>query len=288
MKRLISTGILICLMVSLLAGCSTGERVSSAGSDELIRVAVSIVPQEYLVNRIGGERVQVQVMIPPGSDPHTFEPNPGQIKKLADTDIYFRVGTLDFEEAWMDRLASANQDMQVVDTSAMIDLVNNDPHVWLSPRLFKIQAQIIYQALSQLDKPNQAFYQQNLQGLISDLDRLDQEIRADLKDVKTSCFLVYHPAWSYFAAEYGLEEKAVETEGKEPTAREMADLINWAKEVGIKTVFASPQHSSRSAEALARELGGEVVLLDPLAGDYLQNMQLTSSTLKRVLNSQGQ
>ncbi len=278
--------IFLIMIVGLgIVGCSHNSTPTSHSdnndSPQLI-VAVSILPQADLVRMIGGEQVEVIVMIPPGSSPDSFEPSTKDLRSLSKADLYIKVGHLPFEDAWMDRMLAANKDLTVVDTSKGIEIIEHDPHIWLSPRLAQKQAQTIAAALSEVDAAHKEYYQANLNTTIETLEKMDLSISAMLENVQGRSFLVYHPAWGYLARDYGLTEMAIEDHGKEPAPAEMAQIIANAKEQGIKTVFASPQHSTRSAEAIAAELGAQVVTIDPLPGKYediLHSVELISTAL---------
>lgn len=278
---LITILLLLGLMMLTTGGCNSTREVNSNSGQ--IKVAVTILPQAELVNKIGGERVAVSVLVPPGIDPHTYELSPGQLKDLSETALYIRVGHIDFEKNWMDRIAGTNKEMLVIDSSQSIEIINGDPHIWLSPRLAKIQAENIARALQDIDPENREDYAQRLQSVQKELDQLDSDIAATLSPVSGSKFLVFHPSWGYFARDYGLEEIAIEKDGKEPTAKELAELLSWAKNEDIKVIFASPQHSTREAEAVARELDGKVVIIDPLAGDYFVNLKQVADTMATAL-----
>ncbi len=278
---LITILLLLGLMMLTTSGCNSTREVNSNSGQ--IKVAVTILPQAELVNKIGGERVAVSVLVPPGIDPHTYELSPGQLKKLSETELYIRVGHIDFEKNWMDRIAGTNKEMLVIDSSQSIEIINGDPHIWLSPRLAKIQAENIARALQDIDPENREDYAQRLQSVQKELDQLDSDIAATLSPVSGSKFLVFHPSWGYFARDYGLEEIAIEKDGKEPTAKELAELLSWAKNEDIKVIFASPQHSTREAEAVAQELDGKVVIIDPLAGDYFVNLKQVADTMATAL-----
>lgn len=287
-RVLILVGIVL-LMGVLVAGCSRANQESSTSPNTVtaapVNVVVSILPQADFVKRIGGEQVKVAVMIPPGANPASYEPTPDQLKDLAHAALYLQVGRLPFEEAWMDRIKSANPDMLIIDTSQSIAVVNNNPHIWLSPRLVKIQAENIYQALVQVDPHHRAQYQEGYRGFVQQLDALDEEITGTLAEVKGRTFIVYHPAWGYFASDYGIKELAIEGEGKEPGARELSAIVAQASAAGIKNIFASPQHSTRSAETLAREMGGKVLLIDPLPRDYIKSMKENAQVLAQGMGN---
>ncbi len=285
-KSAVITALLL-IMVILLIGCNTGKETSQPVTDnkskQKLIVFVSILPQADFVRQLGGDRVEVSVMMPPGANEHNYEPDTGQLKALSRADLYIKVGHLPFEDAWMERFISTNRDMLVVDSSQSIEMIEHNPHIWLSPRLVKIQAETISAALVQLEPGNRDYYLQQKQIFLQGLDKLDQEITATLSGVKGKSFLVYHPAWGYFARDYGLQEVAIEEHGKEPGAREMSRIIDYAKKNQIKTIFDSSQHSTHSADAIAAELGARVVLLDPLPANYMDNMRKVAKTMAEEL-----
>lgn len=284
-------GAIICLVGMLVSalGCQTGketaQQTSVDNADKLI-VFVSVLPQADFVKQLGGDKVEVNVMMPPGANEHSYEPDSGQLKALSQADFYVKVGSLPFEDAWMERLMAANKDMLVVDSSKSIELIDDNPHIWLSPRLVRLQAQGITEAMIKLDPQNRDYYQERNQAFLQQLDSLDHEITKLLSSVKGKSFLVYHPAWGYFARDYGLKEVGIEEHGKEPGAGEMSRIIDYAKQHNIRTVFASTQHSTRSAEAVASELGGKVVVIDPLPASYIDNMRQVADIMARELADQ--
>jgi zinc transport system substrate-binding protein len=260
---------------------------------------VSILPQQYFVARIGGDRVTVNVMVAPGAEPHTYEPKPDQLRALSNSKAYFTVG-MPFEQIWLERFKAAAPETRIVDTAACVKRlamagehadeavkVNDqllDPHIWLSPGLVKQQAAAIYAALAELDCVHQAEYKTNLDAFLADIDRLDADIRARLKGVQGRKFIVFHPAWGYFARDYGLEQIPIEIGGQEPSAADMARLIAQAREEDIKVIFAQPEFSTRAAETIAREIGGKVLLISPLDPDWLENMRRVAGAFAEVLS----
>jgi zinc transport system substrate-binding protein len=293
-KWLHVTAVTLLLSVALLVGCGQGATPESTGK---LNITVSIVPQKYFVERIGGEYVDVNVMVLPGASPATYEPRPEQFQDLSDADAYVRI-KVPFENAWMDRIASANPDMLIVDTTEGIERLpmethhrhgekehepeNPDPHIWLSPELVKVQSQTIYEALVELDPVHQDAYEANLDGFIADIDALETDIRETLEGVESRRFIVFHPAWGYFARDFGLEMIPIEIGGQEPSAAEMAELITEAQRERIKVIFAQPEFSTRDAETIASEIGGGVLLISPLAPEWLDNLRKVADTFAEV------
>jgi zinc transport system substrate-binding protein len=292
-------GIQLCygLAVGAVIG---GSAPAAPPSSQPIQVEVSILPQKYFIERVGGDHVSVEVLVSPGQEPHTYDPTPKQMAHLAEAQIYFQIG-FPFEQALISKIADNFQNLRVVDTRQGIklrmqtepdeDATSNpaggkgepDPHIWLSPRLVKIQAQNIATALVQFDPAHAAVYQKNLRDFQADLDRLDAELAATLAPFKGCEFFVFHPAFGYFADAYGLKQVPVEVGGKEPSAKELSKLIERAKNEGVKVIFVEPQFSPKSAQAVADAIGGAVVPLDPLAPNYIRNLENLAAQVQKAL-----
>jgi len=267
-----------------------------------VPVAVSIAPQAYFVEAIGGDHVDVQVMVPPNAEPVTYEPTPRQMSALSRATLYFAIG-VPFEKAWLPRFRTANAAMTVVDTTARIrrramtaDHGHDehhgtpthgalDPHVWLSPPLVRLQAEAIRDALIEADPEHAADYHRGFRRFATEIDALDRSILDALTGIAPSArrFLVFHPAFGYLAASYGLEQMAIEVEGKEPGPRELARIIDRARAHGIRVIFIEPQFAQGAARTIAREIGGEAVTLDPLARDWPAGMRAIATTLADAL-----
>jgi zinc transport system substrate-binding protein len=275
-----------------------------------VQTFVSIAPQQYFVQKIGGDLVDVSVLVPPGADPHTYEPKPRQMAELAKTAVYFAVG-IDFEKAWMKKIAATNPGMRIVHTDAGIEKMAlaehhhehaketkdahghdtahhhhegaPDPHVWLSPQLVKIQAKHIMEALAAVDSANRTRYEENYTAFFGEIDALDAEFKSLFADRQGTRFMVFHPSWGYFAQAYGLEQVPIEIEGKDPKLAQLKELIHHAKEHDIKVIFVQPQFSSKSAQMVSREIGGQVVAVDPLAGNWAENLREVGRKFKAAL-----
>ncbi|MFP4135175.1 MAG: metal ABC transporter solute-binding protein, Zn/Mn family [Halothece sp.] len=304
-------------LLTLLAGVtfwtsctpsSENPTESPSSQAEPIDVTVSILPQKYFVERIGGETVDVNVMVEPGASPATYEPKPQQMKALSDAEAYLAIG-VPFEQAWMSRIKTANKNMKIVDLTAEIErqpmaahhhhedsdhnhgpdhteeTANPDPHIWLSPELVKKQAETIYTALVELNPEQEAYYQENRDQFISDINQLDQNIEKTLADLENRTFMVFHPAWGYFAREYNLEMIPVEVGGTEPSASEMSEFIKQAKAEQISVIFVQPQFGVSSVKPIAQSVDAEVLEIDPLAENWLENMQSVATTFQDALSS---
>jgi len=267
-------------------------------------VAVTLLPQAGFVEAIGGDKVEVVVMVPPGASPHTYEVTPDQMTQLSKAKMYAKVGSpVEFELAWMDKLIAQNKAMLVVDCSKGVQLMEMteeeheheaeaesdheheglDPHIWLSVKNAKIMAQNICDGLVQMDAANKTYYEKNCADYLAKLAELDSELADDLSGVTNRHFIVFHPAFGYFARDYNLTQIAVEQGGKEPEAEYIVRLIEEAKEHDIKVIFVSPQYSTKSAETIAKEIGGRVVVIDPLSKDFIENMRNIESAMKQAM-----
>jgi len=281
------TAILLLSVLFLLPSCKQEKP-----ADKIV-VAATILPVADFVRNIGGDKVEVFAMAPPGADPHTYEPTPTQLKKLASAELYAKTGSgIDFELVWMDNIAKNNPGMTIADCSRGIELIaaegddhdltvtknspfsGKDSHIWLSPKNAVIMVDNICNALIKSDPANKDYYLKNKIGYVKKLESLDQEARERIKSINNKTFIVYHPAWGYLAREYGLKQLSVEIEGKQPSAKEIARLIDTAKKNKVKVVFVSPQFNSKSAEIIAREINGRVILIDPCSVPYIDNVKL--------------
>ncbi|MCX5994018.1 MAG: zinc ABC transporter substrate-binding protein [Chloroflexi bacterium] len=198
---------------------------------------------------------------------------------------------MEFELTWIDKLVAQNQEMLLVDCGRGIGLMESadpdqpgmDAHTWTSPLNVKIMVNNICGGLSQTSPADQSYFEKNRDSYVEKLDALDDDIRSSLNGIGSRTFIVYHPAWGYFAREYGLKQLGIEREGKEPQAAYMARLIKEARENNIKVIFVSPQFDTRSAEAIAREIDGRLVSIDPEGGDYLDNMRKVAAAFREAL-----
>ncbi len=271
------------LVFSSGMGCSGYDDAEQSGEEGLM-VAVSILPQQTFVEKIAGDKASTIVLIPPGASPATYEPTPGQLKDMSNADMYAIVGSgLPFETVWLDRIEEVNEDMMIVDCAEGITLRPKDPHIWTSPREAKIMVENIYEGLATADPENQEYYLQNKEDYVALLDDVDARINETLADKMGKSFMVYHPAWGYFADAYGLDMIPIEIEGKEPSPRDMQNVIDTAKDKDIKVIFVQAQFSTQNAGAIASEIGGEVVSIDPLSKDYIHNLELIAEAFSKGL-----
>lgn len=246
---------------------------------ETLKVVVSIPPQQWLVEQIGGDRVEVEVLVRPGESPTTYQPTDAQITRLLQSRLYFSIGVPFEQGPWFEALAKMGR-LDRVDSREGIPVQGGDPHVWLNPRLLSIQAGTVAEALSRHDRQERDRYAANLEQLRLRLEALDLQLRRTLEPFSGRAFLVFHPSWGYFAAEYSLEQVAIESEGRQPSDRELTQLREMAQEAAIATVFVQPQIHARSAAAFAESIGAATETLDPLATDVIANLVETAEKLK--------
>ncbi len=264
-----------------------------------INAIVSILPEQTFVKAIGGDKVNVSLMVLPGNSPHTYEPKPSQMKDVAKAELYFAIG-VEFENVWLDKFKNLNKSMQVIDLSSGIEKLpmtahhdeahdehhaeehsekhseehqGNDPHIWTSPDNVKIIAGNIYEALAKADPANESYYKRNLQKFISLIAETDSKIKSILANrPKGTKFMVFHPSWGYFAQAYGLKQLPVELEGKSPKPKELIALIKEAREEQISAIFTQPEFSDSIAKVMANELHIKVIKVSPLAPDWSENL----------------
>jgi zinc transport system substrate-binding protein len=305
--------ILIALILIVVL-CGILHTDAEVKPSDKVKVFASILPMAYFVERVGGPNVEVSVLVGPGQDPHTFEPTPKIMTRMAGARVLFKMG-FPFEESLIKKIGSTFKNLEVVDLQKGIKLRamteeekdaeearhghdeakgrehsheagEMDQHTWLDPQLAKIQARTIADTLVRIDPGKRAQYEKNLKEFHADLDAVHERLTKALAPVKGKSFYVFHPAYGYFGDAYGLKQVPVQIGGKEPSAKQLARLIDSAKEDGVKVIFVQPQFSKKGAEALAKAIGGAVVALDDLSPDYLKNLQDMAVKIESALGSQ--
>jgi zinc transport system substrate-binding protein len=250
-----------------------------------IRISVSVLPQACFVERVAGEHATVHVMVPKGADAETYEPTPQQLVTLADSRIYVKVGApgFPFEAKYLRTALDRNRKLTVVNMSDGLKFRKGDPHVWTSPAAVRTAAQNIVKVLVAQDPAGGEEYRQNLLAFLREIDTLDQEIRQALSAKKGYTFMVFHPAWGYFADEYGLTQLAIEEEGKPVSAAHIRQMVDLARGKGIRSILVQKGFDTKSARTIAREIGGEVLETDPLERDWFSGMRSFTKILAPVL-----
>jgi len=246
-----------------------------------INAIVSILPQQTFLQAIGGDKVNITLMVKPGNSPHTYEPKPSQMKAISNADIYFSIG-VEFENAWLKRFQNQNASMSIVDITKNIKKMyikenthdkheTKDPHVWTSPRNVKVIAKNIYDELIKIDIKNKKYYKANLDKFLIQIDKTDKTIKKIFKQEKRK-FMVFHPSWGYFAKEYNLTQIPIEIAGKSPKPKELKHLIEKAKKEKVSVIFTSPEFSDAIAKQIANELKIPVIKVSPLNLNWSQNL----------------
>ncbi len=251
-------------------------------------ITVSILPQKYFVEKIAGDRYNINVLIPSGASPETYEPTPSQIIKLEKSNIYFEMGYLEMEINRMNNYLKNKKGIKVVNCSQGIDLIKKnekwvEPHIWMSPENVKVIAKNIYNALTDIDPDSKAVYKDNLDKFLGEIDTLDRDIKSKLKKLGTRSFLIYHPALTYFAKDYGLIQIPVQVGGKTPSSKYMKTVIEKAKDEGIKAVVVQQQFDLQKAKTIAKEIGGKVVTINPLNYNWEEEMLSIAGKLRDAM-----
>ena len=305
-KRLPFRLFLTLLITGLILGVTACNPASPQADPDpaILQITVSILPQAYFVERIGGDAVSVNVMVGPGEEAHTYEPKPEQMKSLTHSQIFFSIG-VEYEASWLPRFQDINPALQVVDSTEGIQRIamaaehhhddeeNNpeeketllglDPHVWLAPDNGKIIAANILHALQSLAPERSSDFEANYATLMNEIDSVDARIESALSGLEQRTFMVFHPAWGYFAKQYNLEQIPVQVGGQDPSASELADLVTTARAEGVRVIFIQPTFNAANAKAIAAEIDAEVAVVDPLARNWLTNLENVAKAFAAAL-----
>jgi len=274
--------------------------VSAAAERPL--VFVGLPPQRWLVQKLAGERVDVGLLLGPGQNPHTFEPAARQVTDLSRAQLYFMMG-LPFERTILRKVQAIHGGLTVCEMAAGVPrhmLASSDhhheadadddgcgegadPHVWLTPGAMAIMASNTVAALTARDPQGAPFYAARLVQVEAELAQLDQELKTLLAPVRGGLMLTYHPSWGYFTEAYGLRQVAIEAEGRPPAARQLAALIDLAQREKVRRVFTEPPYDPRPAQTLARQIGAEVAIIDPLAEAWDANLRAVATQVRTAL-----
>jgi len=297
MKKSSVIAILFCL---LAGGCKNSTTSQNNGK---LDVFVSIEPDRFLVEHIGGSRVSVSVLVPAGREPHDYEPTGRQISQLGRAAVFFRTG-VPFEEALIPRIRELFPKLPIIDLRRGITLLPMsrddeeherheghehgmlDPHIWMSPELMITQALTVRDELVKLDPADAELYETNCSRLVADLTAVSHRIAKLLAPYKGRMFFVFHPTFGYFAHEFGLTQEAVEVEGKSPTAAQLQQLIDNARRQNVRIIFVQPQFSRHAAQSIANAIGGAVIPLDSLSADYLKNLNKVADEIAAALGGE--
>jgi len=249
-------------------------------------ITVTIEPQRYFAEQLADSLFRIECMVPAGTSPETYDPTPVQMMKLARSKAYFCIGYIGFEEVWIDKLKQNYPHISFFDNSKGVSLIISghshsdghfhkkgvDPHIWSSPKSARLIVQNMYAALVEIDPKNKNHYTVNLQRLFEQIDDVDEKITQILQNSSQKAFIIYHPALTYFARDYGLTQYCIETDGKEPSPDQLKSLIKAAKKEGAKTVFIQQEFDQKNAELVAKETDCRLVVINPLSYDWGKEM----------------
>jgi len=259
------------------------QNLNANNSNGKIGVVVSIGPEVQWVNAVGGDKVNVTLMVPPDDDPHTYEPLPGQLKQVSNAKMYAEIGSpLEFETNYMGKIEAANPNLLIVNCSQGITLMPNtaenesdtmDPHDWVDPKDAEVMVNNIYLDLVKVDPTDQAYFEKNRDNYEAQLETLDNYTAQTLKDKKGTDILIFHPAFGYYAKDYNLTQIAVMINDEEPSPQRIALLLNTAKADNITVMYNEPQYDPSYMQSIASQVNGKVLTVNDLDENYLQNMR---------------
>lgn len=290
-------GTILFLIVALFAGCTPKQ---NSNSNEKLTIFVSISPQAGLINNLTAdhENVVIRTLVGEGQSPHSYEPTARQLTHLSEADVLFTIG-VPFEQALLGKIKSLYPNLRIVATDEGLEKRTmphvhhgehcshehgeKDPHVWLSPQNAQLISERMTDVLMEIDPEHQALFMKNAHSLSERLTKHHTQIQSTLAPFKGSRFYVFHPSFGYFADAYGLEQIPIELEGKSPSPRQLAQLIEQARLDDVKIIFVQKQFPSGSADAVAQAIGGRVVQLDPLAEDIVANIKKITESVVQAL-----
>jgi zinc transport system substrate-binding protein len=278
------------VLASVMFACGSGKPKNTDSGKKV--VTVSILPERTFVEKIAGDDFKVNLLIPPGASPAAYTLLPSQLKDIAQSDVWFRVGYIGFEQSWKDKIEQANKNMKVVDLSEGLDLIKHeteqhgdqkhvggvDPHIWLSPALVKKMAKRIADELTVLNPDHGAEYKLNYMKFVKEIDQLNIEIKNALKDYQGREIIVFHPSLSYYAHDFGLVQYSLETGGKEPTPQRLAEVVDLAKKKNIKVIYIQSEFDRDHARVFADEISGKIVQVWPLNPAWADNLMEMTNT----------
>lgn len=269
------------LGIVLIAWLGLASARAASLTDDRPVVAVSVLPQAYFVEKVAGDLVRIEVMIPPGANETSFEPTISQMRAVAVAALYVKVGHRHFlfEQAWLGRLLTENPSIRVIDSSVGLPPNDEDPHVWVAPSSARNTARAVHAALVEVLPRQRASLDQRLAAFEQEIESLEADLHRQLDPFRGRSFLVYHPSWGHFAKEYGLQQLAIADEAKEPTPKQLAAIADRARAEHIHTIFVQPQFSSQQAELVASQIGAKLVSIDPLARDWSANLRKVGAAL---------
>jgi zinc transport system substrate-binding protein len=277
--------VLVAVALLSVSGCNDKQ-----GNEKII--SVTIEPQRYFAERIGGDKFTIHTVVPSGQSPETYDPTPQQMIRVSKSLAYLRIGYIGFEQAWMQNIQDNNPEMRVFDLSEGIDLISDadeedepgdphhhghhhgavDPHIWNSIHGAKVIALNILNAFIALDEEQAPRYRQNYDRLLEEIDETEAGLLKWLSPLSNRTFIIYHPALTYFAREFDLTQLCIETDGKEPSPAWLNSLVKTAVEHQTKVVFIQQEFDQKNARLIAEETGCRLVTINPLSYDWSKEM----------------
>lgn len=277
--------LLLIIALMALTWATSCQTKNEKNTGEPRTLVVTIEPLRYFTEQIAGEQFKVVSIVPEGSSPETYDPTPRQLLDIAKSEAWIKIGYIGFEQTWTDKLTANAPQMKVFDTSEGIELIRDthqhdghthvggvEPHTWTSPANAHIIARNICNALCRIDSANTAYYTERLHKTDSLISRTDSTLRAMLAQNADKAFLIYHPSLSYYARDYGMEQLCLEENGREPSPAHMRKIIEQCRQKGIRTIFIQKEFDSRNATLAAQETGTKLVLINPLAYEWEQEL----------------
>ena len=283
MKRIVFAIMALTLAgLLLLSGC--GNQQATKEANEKVIVAVTVLPQKAFVEAVCGDLAEIVTIVPPGTSPGNYEPTPQEMERFSKAAVYFTIGVPTEKANILPRAES----MKIVSMPERVAEVypdrefsegKRDPHIWLSPKRAKVMIQLVADTMCELDAESAETYNKNAEAFLKEIDQADTKIKETFSGIQNLKFIVFHPAYGYFADDYGLTMNALEENGKEATPQHLQDMIDLAKTENIKTIFSQAEIDSNQPEAFAEEIGGEKVMLSPLSDDYIANLKSMAEAL---------
>jgi zinc transport system substrate-binding protein len=259
------------------------KKTDNMGNHDKIGVVVSLGPQVEFVKAVGGDKVDVTLMVPSNADPHTYEPLANQLSRVSNAKMYAELGTpIEFEVNYMDKIRAINPNMLVLNTSKGIKLIPNsaenesttmDPHDYVDPKNAKIMVNNIYQGLVQIDPADKDYYQKNRDSYLKQLDDLDKNTTKLLKGKQGTYILIYHPAFGYYAKDYNLTQVGAMINDEEPSPQRIAMMVNIAKQNNITVIYNEPQYDPKFMQSIASQIGAQILNVNDLDEHYIKNME---------------
>jgi zinc transport system substrate-binding protein len=285
------------ILISIISGALLFDSCKPSQAENRNTLSVTIEPQKYFLRAIAGNHYDVDCLIPSGIDPESSDFTPARMAMLDKSVAYFETGRLSIENIMIEKALQRNSQLKIVDCSAGIDFLEDthesdnelyhyghagkDPHIWSSVKSAKIMAENIRKALVEMDTANETDYNANYDKLIAEINNTDSIIKSYLIQAPSKAFIIYHPALSYFANEYGLTQYTIEHEGKNPSPAQLKELIDKTKAEGVRTVFVQQEFDAKNAETVAEAIGGKIIRINLLSYNWSEEMIKIAKTLAR-------